>query len=291
MIRGHSVMHESCDHPFASSGYDDLTILLPVSSTGERSYRSCFVHFESRPMFGAGLMAGQGVWAAAQSIGRHRVRALELSISGEPRSGEGLEYAVESADAKAGNVCRDVYAVQGLDMLGRMQVIFAETEACAAACGTAHAQDASSDAAVAGPAPMDATRRGERRMPFAEIREWIATLPEPGEAGNVRLRVWCRLRHPLPAGGAWRAAALTYIAVSHTPVAVETGRTPAEAASFEPGSGEFSMRFHRGSFDVNDWMLLDSAITRSMTRRYSVETNIFSRSGVLVATSLGKNSR
>ena len=197
----------------------------------------------------------------------------------------------DHSGAKAGNVCRDVYAVQGLDMLGRMQVIFAETEACAAACGTAHAQDASSDAAVAGPAPMDATRRGERRMPFAEIREWIATLPEPGEAGNVRLRVWCRLRHPLPAGGAWCAAALTYIAISHTPVAVETGRTPAEAASFEPGSGEFSMRFHRGSFDVNDWMLLDSAITRSMTRRYSVETNIFSRSGVLVATSLGKNSR
>ncbi|WP_407945285.1 thioesterase family protein [Paraburkholderia antibiotica] len=125
-------------------------------------------------------------------------------------------------------------------------------------------------------------------MPFAEIRPWVVTPSRALAAGGVRLRVWCRLRQPLPTRGVWAPAALTYIAASHASAALDICRVPGCVEDIEPRSYEFSMRFHRGVFDVNDWLLLDSAITYSTAHVYSVDTHILSHTGDLLATSTRK---
>src|SRR5258708_1842986 len=121
-------MREPFYRPYASSEYDDLTVLLPLSSLGERSYRNCFFHPDPSARFGAGQVAGQALWAAAQSAQGWRVCALQLCMLRAPRFDEWLEYAVESSGEASHTLTRHVYGVQGLDTVASMHVRFAELD-------------------------------------------------------------------------------------------------------------------------------------------------------------------
>lgn len=279
-------MREPFYRPYASSEYDDLAVLLPLSNLGERSYRSSVLHPDPNERFGAGQLAGQALWAAAQSSQGWSACALQLTILSAPQVDGWLEYSVESSGGAPHTLTRHVYGVQGRDTVSSIQVRFAEPGSFA----TPHRLTNLSgdlDAELPGESvDQDEAPGGARSIPLFEVRLPAQPPSKAAENGDARRHVWCRLKHALPLEGVWCAAALAYMAASSVPVSPGMPGLAHDEQGWKFGTRDFSMLFHSGAFDVNAWLLFDSEILQRTERLFSFETRIYSRSGVHLATSM-----
>ncbi|MDR5748724.1 thioesterase family protein [Caballeronia sp. LZ029] len=279
-------MREPFYRPYASSDYDDLTVLLPLSSLGERSFRNCFFQPDPSARCGAGQVAGQALWAAAQSAQGWRVSALQLSMLRAPRFDEWLEYAVESSGETPHTLTRHVYGVEGLETVSSMHVRFAEPASLLRPTRSSDVAVAFNEFLAAESVARDEAQDGTSSIPFVEIHQSAQTAPSANETGQLRRLVWCRLRHALPLEGVWCSAALAYMAASSVPAAIGVSETADDVHGWNFDTREFSMLFHSGSFDVNDWLLFDSEFLQRNGKQFSFETKVYARSGVHLATSM-----
>jgi acyl-CoA thioesterase-2 len=279
-------MREPFYRPYGSSDYDDLNVLLPLSRLGERSYRNCFFHPDPSARLGAGQVAGQALWAAGQSAQGWRVSALQLSMLREPRFDEWLEYAVESSGDASDTLTRHVYGVEGLETVSSMHVRFAEPASFLTPPRSSEVAGAFNEFLAAESVAEDEAQRSTRSIPFVEVRQPAWTTPRTSGTDNARRLVWCRLKYALPLAAVWSSAGLAYMAASSIPAAMGARDAVDDLYGWNFDTRDFSMLFHSGAFDVNDWLLFDSESLQQAGEQYSFETKVFARSGAHLATSM-----
>ncbi|WP_374625255.1 hypothetical protein [Pandoraea sp.] len=260
--------------------------MLPLSRLGERSYRNCFFYPDPSVRFGAGQVVGQALWAAAQSAQGWRVSALQLSMLREPRFDAWFEYAVESSGQVSPTLTRRVYGVDGVETVSSMHVRFAEPASFLPPPRSSDVARAFDEFLAAESVARDGTQRSMRNLPFVEIRRSARAVGGATEADNARRLIWCRLRHALPLEGVWCSAALAYMAASSVPAATGIHDAADDVHGWHFDTRDFSMWFHSGAFDVNDWLLFDSEVLHRDGKQYSFETKVYARSGVRLANSM-----
>jgi len=278
-------MREQFYRPYASMGSDDLTALLPLTSLGERSYRSCFSEDSSDELRGTGLIAGQAIWAAGQSAQGWQVIAFQLCMLRAPRFQGLLEYAVESSSQKPQTMTRHVYAVQGLETVASVHVRYCKPQEVVRSPPVVASAFSFDETLLTGADSLDPQLTAGASS-LVEVCQPIQSHPGATAMDDTHLRTWCRLRQALPLGSMWCSSALAYLAASGLPGAAGVWGTKTRPRGCDHDAHDFSMLFHAGVFDVNDWLLFDSEVLPKVGRHYSLKTKIFDRTGVHLATSM-----
>lgn len=279
-------MREQSYRPYAPPCNDDLTALLPLTSMGERSYRSGIAEGYVNKCPGAGLVAGQVMWAAAQSAQGWQVSAVQLCMLRAPRFQGLLEYAVESSSEKPQTLTRHVYAVEGLETVASAHVRYCKPDEFLRSPPATAAAFAFDEALSACPVNSRGPQHIGGSPSFIEVRRPVQPQPGVTAEDGTHLRTWCRLVQALPLESLWCSSALVFLAASSVAAAVGGRGTETRPLGWDPDAHDFSMLFHSGAFDVNDWLLFDGEVLPEVAKHYSLKTKIYDRFGVHIATSL-----
>jgi acyl-CoA thioesterase II len=262
-----------------SPDHDDLNVLLALSSTGERSYRNCALWPIPIARFGAGRLVGQALWAASQSARGWSVSALQLCMLRAPQFDDRLEYAVEASGESSQSLTRQVYGVEGLETVFSMQVRFAIPDAFSPSPSRPAAFGAFDETLLVKSVANANELTEQKNIPLVEVQQI-----ELMDRVAPRKRFWLRLKRPVPIDYVWCASALGYMSASAVPAVFGVRNSFDDMAGWYFDSRDFSMFFHSGFFDANEWMLFDTELLLKAGNQYTFETRIHARSGLHLAT-------